>query len=95
MADEPQSIEIQIPPELETGVYANFAIVHSSQHEITIDLGQTMPRPGEDAAPTVRIVSRIRIAPSFVGPLLQVISQNAFRREDRLKEAEEGEESHE
>jgi hypothetical protein len=57
MAEEPQEINVQIPPELETGVYANFAIVHSSEHEITIDLGQMMPRPNEGTPPTVRVVS--------------------------------------
>ena len=45
-------------------------------------------RQNEADAQRVRVVSRIRIAPSFVGPLLQVISANAIRREDMLKKAQ-------
>ena len=88
VADQPQEIRLEIPPEIETGVYANFAYVQSQEHDITIDFCQLLPRPNEADPQRVRVVSRIRIAPSFVGPLLQVISTNAIRREDMLKKAQ-------
>ncbi len=88
-----QSIQFELPPELANGVYANYALVHhATEHEITIDfcqIGMTPPAP--DGSPTARIVSRIHIAPTFVTPLLQAISTNAFRQEDVLRQLEEGE----
>lgn len=89
VVDEPQELQIEVPPELEVGVYANFALVSAGEHDFTLDLCQLMPRPDENEPPRARVVSRIRIAPSFVGPLLQAISQNAFRRDEALKQARE------
>lgn len=89
MADEPagQEIQVELPPELDVGVYANFALVQSGEHDFVIDFCQlTAPREEGDA-PRARIVSRVRIAPSFVGPLLQAISQNAFNRDEAIKKA--------
>jgi hypothetical protein len=63
---------------------------HTS-HEVTLDfcqLGTNPVPPGE--TPLAKVVSRIHIAPTFVGPLLQAISENAFRREDAIQKFEEG-----
>ena len=89
MADESREIQIEIAPELETGVYANFALVSASDHDFVLDLCQTMPRSDESEPPRVRVVSRVRFAPTFVGPLLQAISQNAFRRDEMIKQAQD------
>jgi Protein of unknown function (DUF3467) len=83
---EGQELQIELPPELETGIYANFAIVHHTEHELTLDfcqLGVTPAPPG--GAPKARVVARVHIAVSFVMPLLQAISQNVTRREDALR----------
>lgn len=90
---EGQDVGINVPPELESGVYANFAVVHHTQHEVTIDfcqLGITPVQQGE--TPTAKVVSRINIAPTFAATLLQAISTNVFKREDTLRQLEEGEE---
>lgn len=88
---EKQDIGIGVPPELEDGVYANFAVVHHTQHEVTIDFCQLGTNPGPpDEAPVAKVISRVHIAPSFVTPLLQAISENSFRREDALQRFEEG-----
>lgn len=88
MADDVQELQIEIPPELELGVYANFALVSSGDHDFILDLCQLMPRPDENEPPRARVVSRVRFASTFVGPLLQAISQNAIRRDERLKQAQ-------
>jgi hypothetical protein len=92
---EGQNIDIDVPPELETGIYANFAVVHHTQHEVTIDFCQLgiSPSAQEGQNPSARVVSRIHIAPTFVMPLLQAISTNVARREDALRRFEEGEEN--
>jgi len=88
-----ENIQYQLPPELASGVYANFALVHhETEHEVTIDFCQidTMP-PGPGNERFVRVVSRVHIARSFVTPLLQAISTNAFQQEDTLKKLSEEE----
>jgi len=85
-------VQVEIPPELEVGVYANFALVSAGEHDFVLDFCQILPQQQseEGEAPTVRVVSRIRVAPTFVGPLLQAISQNAFRRDEAMRKAQEG-----
>lgn len=81
-----QNIDIDVPQELEDGVYANFAVVHHTQHEITIDfcqLGTSPVSAGE--SPKAKLISRVHVAPTFAMPLLQAISTNVTRREDALK----------
>ena len=90
---EPEGHEVNVvlPPELETGVYANFALVQGGPHDFTLDFCQVTP-PREEGEPmTVRVVSRIRIAPTFIGPLLQAISQNSLSREEAIRRAEQEE----
>jgi hypothetical protein len=87
-----QQIHFELPVEVATGVYANYALVHhSTEHEITIDFCQlsTMP-PEPEGKTTARIVARIHIAPTFVTPLLKAISENAFRQEDAIRQSKEG-----
>jgi hypothetical protein len=88
-----QNVGFELSPELASGVYANFAVVHhETEHDINIDFCQldTIP-PGPGGTRVVRVVSRVHIARSFVTPLLQAISTNAFQQDDTLKELEEGE----
>lgn len=90
-----QEINVELPAELDVGVYANFALVQSGEHDFTIDFCQVTPPREQGDAARVRVVSRVRIAPSFVGPLLQAISQNAFNRDEQLKKAREKQEGSE
>jgi|SRR5215210_792996 len=94
MAEEAPQEEIQyeLPPELLGGVYANFALVHhQTEHELTIDFCQVTRNPPTGGPQVIRVVSRVHIARSFVTPLLQAISTNAFRLDDTLKQLKEGE----
>ncbi len=87
-----QNVGYQLPEELASGVYANFAVVHhETEHDLIIDFCQldTIP-PGPGGARVVRVVSRVHVARSFVTPLLQAISTNAFQQEDTLRKQGEG-----
>ncbi len=92
-----QNVQYQLSPEMASGVYANFAVVHhQTEHDITIDFCQldTIPPgvpPEQGAKRVLRVVSRVQVARSFVTPLLQAISTNAFQLEDSLKKLKEGE----
>lgn len=91
-----QNIQYQLPEELASGVYANFAVVHhETEHDITLDFCQldSVPPgvpPDAGGQRMLRVVSRVHIARSFVTPLLQAISANAFQQEETLKKQEEG-----
>jgi len=89
-----QNVGYELPPELASGVYANFAVVHhETEHDITIDFCQ-LDRypPSADGQRVVRVVSRVQVARTFITPLLQAISTNAFQQDDALKRLrEEGE----
>ena len=91
--EEPQAqnLQYELPPELARGVYANVAVVHhETEHDITIDFCQldSVPPgvpPNEGGMRVLRLVSRVHVARSFVTPLLQAISTNAFQQEDTLR----------
>ena len=86
------SIDVNVPPELEDGIYANWAAVHHTQHEVTIDFCQLGTNPmAQEGNPVAKVVSRIHIAPTFVMPLLQAISTNVANRDEILRKLEEGE----
>ena len=87
--DGGQEIQIELPPELENGVYANFAIVHHTQHEITIDFCQLGVTPPAEEGPKAKVVVRVHLAPTFVMPLLQAISTNVTRRDETLRSLDE------
>ncbi len=90
-APEGQGIGVNVPPELEDGVYSNWAVVHHTQHEITIDFCQLGTNPVTEEIPTAKVVSRVHLPLTFVMPLLQAISTNMTQREETLRQFKEGE----
>ena len=92
MADDAQQIEIQVPPELQAGVYANAAVVSSqTPDDFTIDFMQVLPAsPG--APPPTLVVARVKVAQSFLMPLMQALAQHQTRVEDMQRQLREQEE---
>ncbi len=93
---EGQSIPVQIPVELEDGIYSNWAVVHHTVHEITIDFcqqGIDPPQPPEQFS-RAKVVARVHIPPTFVMPLLQILSTSSAQREEAMRQAEEGDQEH-
>jgi hypothetical protein len=86
--DPTSSVDIIVPPEHQLGVYANFAAVSSqSPHDITLDFIQLIPGGG---VPLPVVVSRLKLSPSFLMPLMQVLSTHALAHEKLSREAEDG-----
>ena len=88
MADEPQgpdqhetAFEIQIPPDLEPGEYANFLSVWHTPFEFTMDFAATQPSQPTDTGMKVpcRVVARIRIPPPVMLDVLGVLNENVSR----------------
>ncbi len=84
---EPQpqkkQIRVNVTEEQRQGTYANFLVVSHSPHEFTLDFCQL--QPGGDANETVaEVVSRVRIAPTLVGKVIQALNTNMTNYEDRF-----------
>jgi Protein of unknown function (DUF3467) len=86
MADEQPAtvnVDVVVPPEHETGVYANFAAVSSqSAHDVTLDFIQLVPG---STAPRPIVVARLKLAPTFLMPLMQVLSGHLAKHEEQLQ----------
>lgn len=102
----PADFQLQIPPELESGTYANFLSVWHTAHDFTLDFAvmqQTMPpeNPEDPASPFVvpcRVVGRLKISPTLVFEVMRALNQNmtqyekAFGEIQRLGTSQEDEE---
>jgi hypothetical protein len=83
MEDQPQPVQlaVHVPPELQTGRYANLLGVWHTAHEFTLDFSVTMPvTPADDsgAPPMVpcEVVARVKVAPSLVFELMRALNEN-------------------
>ena len=87
MADDQQQpmpqteFEIQIPPEIEPGMYANFLSVWHTPYEFTLDFAATQPsRQDEDGVHVpCRVVARLRIPPAVLLDVLAALNENVSR----------------
>lgn len=90
--EQPQEqFAFEVPPELETGTYANILGVWHSPHEFTLDFsvsGQAIqpPEPGEPVMIPCKVVARVKVAPSLVFDLLQALNANMTRYEQNFGE---------
>jgi hypothetical protein len=78
-----QQIEIVVDESLRHGEYANFLVVGHSPHEFTLDFCQIMPG-GEQGKVKAEVVSRIKIAPTMVGKIIQALNTNMTNYEDKF-----------
>ena len=86
--DHETRFAISVPPDLEAGVYANFLSIWHTAYEFTLDFGSTQPArhgdPDDPDAPIVvpsRVVARIKIPPTLIFDILQVVNDNMTRYE--------------
>ena len=69
------NVQIRLPPELEAGVWSNFAVVRHSPYEFTLDFirldfgDQKSPQRGV-------VVQRVNMSPQFVEQLISALSDN-------------------
>ncbi len=87
-SEEPPHVDIIVPPEHMTGVYANFAAVSSqTPHDVTLDFIQVVPGVPQ---PSPVVVARLKLAPSFLMPLMQVLSSHLSTHEAIQRQMESG-----
>jgi Protein of unknown function (DUF3467) len=71
--EERREAQIFLPPDQQAGVWANWAQVHHSDHEFTIDF----VRMEYAATPlTGLVVSRVSVSPLFVTQLIDALQEN-------------------
>jgi hypothetical protein len=79
MPPEKQQLQMQVPDDMQGGVYANMAGVWHTPYEFTLDFAVLQP-PSADAEgnPVVpaRVVARVKFPPSQIFQLLQAINSN-------------------
>jgi hypothetical protein len=88
---EEVALDITVPPELETGAYANFAVISTqTPHDFTLDFIQVMPADQPPARGIV--VARLKLAPSFLMPLMQTLSTHLAQYEEQMRQMEQAQE---
>lgn len=88
-AGPPAEFQVQIEPDQEAGVYANFLSVWHSAYEFTLDFASTQPPqprdPGDRESAVVvpcRVVAQIKIPPTLIFNVLQALNENMTRYEE-------------
>ncbi len=86
--ERPTEFQIQVPPELEAGVYGNFLSVWHTAYEFTLDFGVTQPPqmenpddPDEPVRVACRVVSRVKIPVTVLFDVLRALNENMTRYE--------------
>lgn len=88
MSDQPSTppeqprLNINVSEDVKTGEYANFLVVTQSPHDFTLDFCQLLPS-GEPNKVNAEVVSRIKIAPTMVGRIIQALNSNLTAYEER------------
>jgi hypothetical protein len=85
---QPTEFQVQVPPELEPGVYANFLGVWHSPYEFTLDFAVTQPpEPGEDVLTVpCRVVARIKMPVSVIFDVIRTLNDNMTKYEQTFGE---------
>lgn len=69
-------LQLELPPEVAQGKYANFAIITHSSSDFVIDFARILP-----GVPKSQVKSRIILAPEHAKRLLQALQENVLRYE--------------
>jgi len=77
----PQELQIQIPPEVQRGTYANNMVVAHTQEEFVLDFILATP-------PVGTVNSRVIVSPSHAKRIAQALLENIQKYEERFGEVE-------
>ena len=82
-----QQLQVQVPDDLQGGVYANMAAVWHTPYEFTLDFAVLQPPMADDEGNQVvpaRVVARVKFPPSQIFQLLQAINGNMTAYEEQF-----------
>lgn len=86
MADQPQSVKINVPPDKIAGCYANIVGVWHTPTDFAIDFCVNQPYAGGQDEFAALVVSRVRIPPTMVFDLLRALNENLSEYEEEYGE---------
>ena len=78
-APKQMQLQIKLPEEVATGVYANLALVNHTDAEFTIDFAYVQPQ-----APQATVRSRIITSPRHMKRLIAALSDNLAKYEAKF-----------
>lgn len=90
--DRPTQFQLNVPPELEAGVYANVLGVWHTVYEFTLDFAAMQPPQVDEGDPTsaavvpCRVVSRVKVPVTVVFDLIRALNENMTKYEERFGE---------
>ena len=89
--ERPTNFNVQLPPELEGGTYANFLGVWHTGYEFTLDFAVTQPPviPEDEAEPITvpcRVVTRVKIPPTLIFDIMRALNENMTTYENTFGE---------
>jgi hypothetical protein len=79
---QPQELQIQMPPEVQRGVYANNMVVAHTQEEFVLDFILATP-------PVGTVNARVIVSPSHAKRIAQVLVENIAKYEARFGEVQD------
>ena len=79
--NSPQELQIQIPPEIQRGAYANNMVVAHTQEEFVLDFILATP-------PVGTVNARVIVSPSHAKRIAQAMVENIQKYEARFGEVE-------
>jgi hypothetical protein len=83
-ASRSQELRIEVPPEMQPGVYANFLSVWHTPYEFTLDFAATQPPVESEDGPVVvpcRVVTRVKVPVTVMFDILRALNENMTRYE--------------
>ena len=78
-----RELRIEVPPEIQPGVYANFLSVWHTPYEFTLDFAATQPTEEQDGTVTVpcRVVTRVKVPVTVMFDILRALNENMTQYE--------------
>jgi len=69
--EQAASLQVNLKPEVASGMYANIVLINHSQSEFVVDFAQTLP-----GLPKPDVVSRVILSPDNAKRLLAALEEN-------------------
>jgi len=80
--NKPQEIQIQLPPDVQGGVYANNMVVAHTQEEFVLDFIMATP-------PVGTVNARVVVSPSHAKRIASALLENIAKYESRFGEVKD------
>lgn len=81
--NQPQQFQMELKPEIASGVYSNFALISHSHSDFVLDFARILP-----GMPKPEVCSRVILAPEHAKRLLAALQENIYKYEQEFGKIE-------